>query len=109
MSDYSHYTSEILSKKKLSIIEAVFNKIKTSLTTSLDNGSFNSYKEQILINLDNTNENLQNLYMGKSIYKLVKDCSREEISNYITTSDIESIENCIGQIEIQATEYCNIV
>jgi hypothetical protein len=109
MYDYSHYTSEILLKKKLNIIEGTLNTIKTSLTTSLDNGSFNSYKEQIIIKLDNTNEILQNLYMDKSIYKLVKDCSREEISNYIVTSDIESIENCLGQIEIHATEYCNIV
>ncbi len=107
MIDYSDCSSEMLLIKKLNIIDGAFNNLKKSITKFLDNGSFNTYKEEILPQMDSINSDLQNLYMGKSIYDLVENCHRDIISNYISSSNTASINNCIGQIEIQAAEYCS--
>jgi hypothetical protein len=77
------------------IITNTLDMLTSCIKTSCDEGSFDSYKEIILPQLDLLNPIL-------NIYDLVEGCSRSDISNYISLSDPISVNNCLGQIETQA-------
>lgn len=83
------------------IITNTLDMLTSCIKTSCDEGSFDSYKEIILPQLDLLNPT-------QNIYELVEGCSRSDIVNYIDLSDPISINNCLGQIESQAIKIYDI-
>jgi hypothetical protein len=71
------------------------------ITKSCDDGKFEDYKDMILPQIDLIDHSFQAMHSA-SLYDLIEGCSISEISSYISSSDIDSINNCIGQIEAQA-------
>lgn len=81
--------------------EHILNLINTGINRNNEK-LFKSYKKKILSMLDKIDSS--KFDYTKSVYNIVDGCNRDEISNYISTSNKDSIAGCIGEMQSHISE-----